>query len=120
MKKVKMSEIYNSVPILNELSSMKMPPKVSMKVLNIIQELNNHLKSAESTRTELIDLYGKKNANGEIVVPENKKSKFIDELNEKIFLKEIDVYSDLLVFEDFDDDFKISPADFSLINFLIK
>lgn len=120
MKTVKMIEVYNSVSVMNTLLEMKMPVKTSIKLLALIQELNNSLKEAEKIRSELVEKYGKKDKSGSVSVPESKKKEFIDELNEVLFSKDVEIKSPLLSFSDFDPSFQISPTQLSLISYLIQ
>lgn len=120
MKKVKMIDVYNSVAAFNTLLEMKMPVKTSAKILALVQEVNMHLKDAEKLRTDLVEKYGKKGKDGVSIVPDSKKQAFIDELNEMMLGKDIEIKSDLLTYEDFDAEFEISPSQLSLISYLIK
>lgn len=120
MKKVKMIEVYNSVASFNTLLEMKMPVKTSAKILSLVQEINMHLKDAEKVRTDLVEKYGKKGKDGTFIVPDSKKEVFIQELNEIMLEKDVELRSDLLTYEDFDGDFEISPSQLSLIRYLIK
>lgn len=118
MKKVKISEIYSSVPVLNMILQMQLPAKVSMKIVSLVTELNKHLQEAEEFRVSLVEKHGKKNKEGNVVVPENKKSEFIEQFND--FLeKDVQIFSDLIQISDFGDDFKIAPGQLSSIQYLI-
>ena len=99
---------------------MKMPVKTSVKVVSLIKELNAFLKEAENFRTELVEKYGKKDKEGNITVPNSKKEQFIQDLNEKMFSKEVEIKSELISYEDFDENFKITPGELGLISYLIK
>lgn len=120
MKKVKLIEVYNCISTFNSLLETQMPVKTSTKILTLVQEINNHLKDAEKQRTELIDKYGKKAKTGESVVPESKKQAFLDDLNNNVMNKEVEIFSELLSINDFSENFSITPSQLSLIKFLIK
>jgi hypothetical protein len=117
MKKVKMGDIYSSVPVLNSILQMELPAKASMKVVSLVTELNKQLQQAEEFRVNLVEKYGKKNKENNFVVDDKKKEEFIKEFNE--FLeKDVQVFSELLEISDFGDSFKISPAQLSSIQYL--
>jgi len=120
MKTVKMIDVYNSVTALNVILEMKLPLKTSIKILGLVQELNNHLKSAEKIRLDLVEKYGKKDKSGTLIVPDSKKQLFIDDLNKILFETEVNISSELLEIDDFDQNFQMSPSQLSLINYLIK
>ena len=120
MKKVKMIDVYNSVGALNKLLEMKMAVKTSMKVVNIVKEINLHLAEAEKLRNNLLQKHGRKDKEGTYNVPDSKKEKFMEELNSTLFEKEVELYSPLLKIEDFDEKFLISASDFSMISYLVE
>jgi hypothetical protein len=120
MKKVKMIDVYNSVGALNKLLEMKMAVKTSMKVVNIVKEINLHLAEAEKLRNNLLQKHGRKDKEGTYNVPDSKKEKFIEELNENLLGTEVEIRSDLLKEQDFDVNFSITPAELSSISFLLE
>lgn len=120
MKKVKMIDVYNSVGALNKLLEMKMAVKTSMKVVNIVKEINLHLAEAEKSRNALLQKHGRKDKEGVYNVPDSKKEKFVEELNANLLGTEVEIRSDLLKEQDFDANFSITPAELSSISFLIE
>lgn len=120
MKKVKMIEVYNSVSALNKILEMKMPVKTSMKFVSIIKEINLHLAEAEKIRNNLLEKHGKKDKTGGYNVPDSKKKDFINELNTTLLETEVEIRSELLTNNDFDDSFSISPGDLSLMQFVMQ
>lgn len=120
MKTVKMIDVYNSVTSLNVILEMKLPLKTSVKILALVQELNEHLRGAEKIRLDLVEKYGKKDKNGTSIVPDSKKQLFIDDLNKALFNTEINLIAELLEIDDFDQNFQMTPSQLSLIKYLIK
>jgi len=114
-----MIDVYNSVTSLNVLLELKMPVKTSIKIVQLIQELNEHLKTAEKLRMDLISKYGKKNKEGNLAVPDSKKDQFLAELNKVLFETEVNITNETLKLADFDENFEISPLQLSFIKYLI-
>ena len=90
MIEVSLNALMNSVEVMNDLIQKKMKIKVAYKIARLAREIQKEIELFESTRHTLIEKYGIKNENGELVEDKNggypiqkeKKDEFLKETNE--------------------------------------
>jgi len=83
-------KLVNSVPALNELSTVKLPAKVSFKFVKFLKAIDEDVKGYQNTRNEQLKKYGtaKLDANGketeeyEVLLKTDNGKKFIAEMEE--------------------------------------
>lgn len=63
-------EMLNCVSVLRTINDKKMPARTAYQFARIIRELDNELKNFEETRYTLIERFGKKDENGELIQDE--------------------------------------------------
>ena len=90
MIKVKISDLLNSVDVLQKLSNQNFKAKLAWQVARLIRAAESELQTFNDTRLNLIRKYGEKDENGELITDENsnyrivqsKANDFSNELNE--------------------------------------
>lgn len=90
MIKVKISDLLNSVDVLQKLSNQNFKAKLAWQVARLIRAAESELQTFNDTRLNLIRKYGEKDENGELITDENsnyrivqsKTNDFSNELNE--------------------------------------
>lgn len=89
---VKMSDIINNTEMLQKVAKMPLKAKLAWQVARLLKALDAEVQQFNETRMQLINKYGEKNENGELVtdeggnckiVPEN-TSEFSNELTELV------------------------------------
>jgi len=85
-------EMVDSVSILREINEKKMPAKTAYQFARIIREMENELKNFQNIRMKLVERYGKKDENGNLIQDEDGNVEIFSE-KKNDFKKEI---SDLM------------------------
>jgi lipoate-protein ligase A len=80
--KVKLVDIYNSVPVMNKILETPLPASVSFQLSKLLKTLNDEMKSIEEQRIKLVEKYGNKSETQETVVSEENKEKFLQEFSD--------------------------------------
>ena len=108
------TEIFNVVPILQEMANKSFPGATSFKIARLMRELDKEIQLFDKQRSEIAQEFGEKDASGQLVLTEEGNIKIIEskikECNEKlasIFNTEIDINADKLSY------FLIEDAEFT-------
>lgn len=80
--KVKLVDVYNSVPVMNKILETPLPASVSFQLSKLLKTLNEEMKAIEEQRIKLVEKYGVKTENNEMTVSEEKKQEFLKEFGE--------------------------------------
>lgn len=121
-------KILNDIHMLNNLSNLELPVKVSYKIAKNIMNIEKELKVYNTQRQKLIDKYCLKDENNQNVIDENNNftidDKHLDKWNKKINeLLDIEVDIDILTFkidELMYDNYKMTPSQLMLIDYMIE
>ena len=121
-------KILNDIHMLNNLSNLELPVKVSYKIPKNIMNIEKELKVYNTQRQKLIDKYCLKDENNQNVIDENNNftidDKYLDKWNKKINeLLDIEVDIDILTFkidELMYDNYKMTPSQLMLIDYMIE
>ena len=121
-------KILNDIYMLNNLSNLELPVKVSYKIAKNIMNIEKELKVYNTQRQKLIDKYCLKDENNQNVIDENNNftidDKYLDKWNKKINeLLDIEVDIDILTFkidELMYDNYKMTPSQLMLIDYMIE
>ncbi len=121
-------KILNDIHMLNNLSNLELPVKVSYKIAKNIMNIEKELKVYNTQRQKLIDKYCLKDENNQNVIDENNNftidNKYLDKWNKKINeLLDIEVDIDILTFkidELMYDNYKMTPSQLMLIDYMIE
>jgi len=115
---MKLKELVKSHEVLKKLANQEMPIRVSFKIGVFLKEAEKYLQSYEEERMKLFEMYGEEKSEGELVVPEEHRSDFLQKMSElgeeSIDIKCPELDLDNLV------DVKLSPQDIVLIDFLFE
>ena len=100
---MKITDILNVVPTLQEMANKSFPGATSFKIARLMRELDKEIQLFDKQRTEIAQEYGEKDASGQLVLTEEGNVKIIEsmieECNEKlasIFNTEIEINADKL------------------------
>lgn len=121
-------KILNDIHMLNNLSNLELPVKVSYKIAKNIMNIEKELKVYNTQRQKLIDKYCLKDENNQNVIDENNNftidNKYLDKWNKKINeLLDIEVDIEILTFkidELMYDNYKMTPSQLMLIDYMIE
>lgn len=75
MISVKISSLLNSTETLQKLANMKLKAKLSWQVSRILKEAEKEIQEFNEARLALINKYGEKDENGELVTDEKNNCK---------------------------------------------
>lgn len=80
--KVKLFEIYSSVPVMNKILEATLPATVSFQLTKLLKTLNEEIKIIEEQRVKLVTKYGENGENEAVTVSDSKKEEFLKEFSE--------------------------------------
>ncbi len=117
MIKMTITEIFNVVPILQEMANKSFPGATSFKIARLMRELDKEIQLFDKQRNEIAQEFGEKDASGQLVLTEEGNVKIIEskikECNEKltsIFNTVIDINADKISYSIFEG-INIAPAE---------
>ena len=117
--KISYEQLYRSYPTFKHLLDEPLPIKISLKLQEFMEDINPHLKQIENIQNELIEKYGEEIEAGVVEVPEDKRNKFIKEL-EKSLEPEITIQWEKIKLDDLGDNIKISVRGLDTISYLLE
>ena len=82
--KVKVGIIYNAIQVIDELSEKPMKVSLVAKLLRLSDELQKENQLVEKQRIEILEKYGKKDENGQLIIDENNNVNFEKDNIEKV------------------------------------
>lgn len=83
MIKVSLNEVVSNIGNIKDLQEVKLPVKISYKIMRLVNKLDPILKSYNAKRDELIKEFGEENEDGNFQVKDPKKLKlFAEKLSE--------------------------------------
>src|SRR3990167_11024817 len=88
--KITIGEIANQIENLKELQAIKMPVKVSYKLMRLVNKLQPEMEIYHQKRNELVKEYGTENEDKTFSVKQDKLKEFYPELK-KLLEIEIDI-----------------------------
>lgn len=80
--KVKLVDVYNSVPVMNKILETPLPASISFQLSKLLKTLNEEMRAIEEHRIKLVEKYGVKGDSQEMTVAEDKKQEFLKEFGE--------------------------------------
>jgi len=81
--KVKLIDIYNSVPVMNKILETSMSASLAFQMTKLLKTLNDEMKSIEDQRVKLVEKFGtKQEGNDTLMVSDENKDKFMSEFGE--------------------------------------
>ena len=82
--KVKAGIIYNAMQVINELSEKPMKVALVAKLLRLSDELQKENQLIEKQRMEILEKYGKRDEDGQLIIDENNNVSFEGDNIEKV------------------------------------
>ena len=125
MIKLKLGELLNSVEVLQKLASKELKAKPAWQTSRILKAAEKEIQEFNDTRMKLINKYGEKDEQGELITDDNGNCKIIaddtiefsNQLNELINT-EIEINSNKINIEDIEN-IDFTPAEMAqLENFI--
>ena len=121
MIKIKLGELVNSTEVLQKLSQTELKAKLSWAVTKLLKAADKEMQDFNEARMNLIQKYGEKDENGELITDENKNckipeaglQKFSAELNELVET-EIEINVNPLNINDLEDK-EFTPAEMAIL-----
>lgn len=121
MIKIKLGELVNSTEVLQKLSQTELKAKLSWSVTKLLKAADKEMQDFNEARMNLIQKYGEKDENGELITDENKNCKipeaglqeFSAELNELVET-EIEINVNPLNIDDLEDK-EFTPAEMAIL-----
>lgn len=111
---MKITDILNVVPTLQEMANKRFPGATSFKIARLMRELDKEIQLFDKQRAEIAQEFGEKDVSGQLVFTEEGNVKIIEskieECNaklESIFNTEIEINADKLSYS------SIESADFT-------
>lgn len=74
--KVKIADIINGTEVLRKLSQADFKAKTAWQIARLLKAAETEVQGFQEARDSLVNKYGEKNENGELVVDEKKNYKF--------------------------------------------
>lgn len=109
MIEVSIKEMLDSVEALKKIGAATLPARAAFQVARIIRDVDIELKSFQTARDKLVELYGEIGENGEIKIKKNEIETFNKEIQDLLDLK-IQLNVAALPIEFFDD-IELTPND---------
>ena len=82
--KIKAGIIYNAIQVIDELSEKPMKVALVAKLLRLSDELQKENQLIEKQRMEILEKYGKRDENNQLIVDENNNVGFEGDNIEKV------------------------------------
>ena len=114
--KVKLSEVYVSVPVLSKVLDLELPINISYKVMKLVNSLNTELKNIEEQRVKLVK---KHSGSDQTNVAEEKKQEFLKEFA-VLLEEEIEVSWEKMPISSLGNDMKLSVNDLGKVSYLFS
>lgn len=124
--KIKNEVLVNSVQVLRKLNAAELPIKLSYKLAKNIKNIEKELALYEEEKQKLIAKYGEKDEVGKIKQNDDGTINILDTEKWNNDIKELlaieaDISIEKINIDELGkSDFKITPADLGLIDYLIK
>ena len=115
--KLQLKEIINSTEQIKSLLEVKLPIKVSYRLMRLIDKLQPELKIYDDKRNELVKEFGTKQENGDMKVEDPKKLEEFSKKMVELWDVEVDVDFDKLKIDEMGD-VNIAPKD--LVSFIFE
>ena len=81
--KVKLIDIYNSVPVMNKVLETSLSASLAFQLTKLLKTLNEEMKSIEDQRVKLVEKFGTKQSETDtLMVSDENKEKFMGEFSE--------------------------------------
>lgn len=123
--KLSNEKLANSIEVLNKITTMELPIKLSYAFSKNITKINRELEVYNKERQKLIEKYGEKDEEGKLKVKENGNINILDVDNFNKDIKEIleienEIDIHIIDLESINADVNITPGDLIVIDYMFK
>ena len=117
MIKIKLNDVVNATETFTKIMQQSFKGSLAFKIARLARELDTEMKTFNEERQKIIQKYGNKDENGELIVDENGNVKFdnanIEEINQdfsSLLETELEINADKLPMDSIDE-FEITPQE---------
>ena len=117
MIKIKLNDVVNATETFNKIMQQSFKGSLAFKIARLARELDTEMKTFNEERQKIIQKYGNKDENGELIIDENGNVKFdnadIEEINQdfsSLLETELEINADKLPMDSIDN-FEITPQE---------
>ncbi|MBS5885154.1 hypothetical protein [Clostridium sp.] len=123
--KISNEKLANSIEVLNKITTIELPIKLSYAFSKNIIKINRELEVYNKERQRLIEKYGEKDEEGKLKVKENGNINILDADNFNKDIKEIleienEIDIHIIDLESINADVNITPGDLIVIDYMFK
>lgn len=123
--KISNEKLANSIEVLNKITTIELPIKLSYAFSKNITKINRELEVYNKERQRLIEKYGEKDEEGKLKVKENGNINILDADNFNKDIKEIleienEIDIHIIDLESINADVNITPGDLIVIDYMFK
>lgn len=117
MIKIKLSDVVNATETFNKIMQQSFKGSLAFKIARLARELDKEMQTFNAERQKIIQKYGNKDENGELIIDENGNIKFdnsdLVEINQEfnsLLETELEINADKLPMDSIDN-FEITPQE---------
>ena len=117
MIKVKLNDIVNATETFNKIIQQSFKGSLAFKIARLVRELDKEMQTFNAEKQKIIQKYGEKDENGELIVDKKGLVKFdktnLKEINEEfnsLLNTELEINADKLPMDSIDN-FEITPQE---------
>ena len=117
MIKIKLNDVVNATETFTKIMQQSFKGSLAFKIARLARELDKEMQTFNEERQKIIQKYGNKDENGELIVDENGNVKFdnanIAEINQEfssLLETELEINADKLPMDSIDN-FEITPQE---------
>ena len=117
MIKIKLNDVVNATETLNKIMQQSFKGSLAFKIARLARELDKEMQTFNTERQKIIQKYGEKDENGELIVDEKGLINFdktnLKEINEEfnsLLNTELEINADKLPMNSIDN-FEITPQE---------
>lgn len=123
--KVNNNKLVNSIDVLNKLTNLELPIKISYIISKNIIKIDNELKVYNKEREKLIDKYGERDAEGKLKVREDGNINIVDieswnKANNELLEIETEIDIQTIDLDNIDLDINITPGELITVDYMFK
>lgn len=122
---MKLYQLIESKDSLKKLNTAEgLPFKTALSIAKDIKEIDEVLQVYENKRRELINKYGKKDDNGELIIKDDNieltdRTAFVSEFN-SLTMEDVDIEVKKIAIDDLENVKNMTPNDINNISFLFE
>jgi len=117
MIKIKLSDVVNATETFNKIMQQSFKGSLAFKIARLARELDKEMQTFNEERQKIIQKYGNKDENGELIIDKNGNVKFdntkLEEINQEfnsLLETELEINADKLPMDSIDN-FEITPQE---------